>query len=170
VPALIRFFVELCLLRRAPQDLPASVFLFWLTLATDVSTGVVMALVTALSPWLGLVQAAIEVSLLLGLLYAGLSLTGHLPRFTQSATALLGSGTVIGVVAILALSLNPLGTEETNAATLGAVLLLALVVWSVVVTGHIVRHTFSLTFSQGLGLAIGFEFVVIGVIGALFGG
>jgi hypothetical protein len=170
VLTLITFFFDLCLLRRAPQDLPASDSLLWVTLAADLCAGILVGLASGMSLALSLIQGGAEVAMLLGLLHLGLYLTGRLRRFTQSATALLGSGALISFIAVLPLALNPTGSEDSDAATLGAVLLLALVVWGILVTGHIIRHTFNLTLGQGVGLALAVELLTISVMGLLFGG
>ena len=167
---LITFFLDLCLLRRAPQDLPASDALFWVTLAADLCAGLLVGLASDMGLGLSLIQGATELALLLGLLHIGLYFTGRLGRFTQSATALLGTGALISLIAVLPLALHPTGSEDSDAATLGAVLLLALVVWSIVVTGHIVRHTFNLTLGQGVGVALAVELLTISAMGLLFGG
>jgi hypothetical protein len=58
---------------------------------------------------------------------------------------------------------------ETDAAALGAVLLLALMVWSVVVAGHILRHTFGISLAQGVAIAVAFQILAIGLLGGLLG-
>jgi hypothetical protein len=170
VQALITFFAELCLLRRAPQDLPASDALLWVVLVLDLFVGVLVGLSSGLSLGPSLFQGLMELALLLGVLYGGLAFIHHPGRFTQAATALLGSGALIGLLALMPLALNPTGTEDTETAALGALLLLALVAWSILVTGHIVRHTFGITLGQGTAIAVAFEFLAIALISALFGG
>ncbi|HYN79517.1 MAG TPA: hypothetical protein VES73_17175 [Lamprocystis sp. (in: g-proteobacteria)] len=168
--ALITFFIQLCLLRRTPQDLPASDALFWLVLAADLCAGLLIGLVGGLGLGISLIQGGTQLALLLGLLYLGLYFTRHPGRFTQSATALLGSGALISFIAAMVLTLNPTGSEESDAATLGAIMLLVLMVWSIVVTGHIARHTFSISLGQGLSLAIAYEVVAVSLIAWLFAG
>jgi hypothetical protein len=170
VQALIRFFVELCLLRRAPQDLPASDALLRLTLAANLLTGLVLGLVTGQPLLSSLIQGIAELALELGLLYGALRLTRHPGRFTQAGTALLGSGTLIGLFAIFPMALNPNGSEESDTATLGALLLLVVLVWNLVVTGHIVRHTFGIRLGQGIAIAVAYEFLAITLLGILFVG
>ncbi len=167
--ALIRFFVELCLLRRAPQDLPASDMLFRLMLILDLLIGVLAGVAAGLSAGSSLIQGAVEVALMLGALYLALYLSRHPGRFIQSATALLGSGALIGLLAVVPLSLNPTGSDQTDAATIGAIMLLALMIWNIVVNGHILRHSFGITLAQGAAAATAFQILAIALMGILFG-
>ena len=66
--------------------------------------------------------------------------------------------------------MSPTGTEPTDLAALGAFLLLAIVVWGIVVTGHILRHTFSITLGQGSAIAVAFQIVVVTLVTSLFSG
>jgi hypothetical protein len=170
VLALISFFLDICLLRRAPQDLPASATLFWLVLAADLLAGLLLGLIAGLGFGMGLLQGAIELGLLLGVLAAGLHLTGHPRRFIQSATALLGTSVILSFIATIPLSLAPAGDQQSDLATLAAFGLLVLIAWSVVVNGHIIRHSFGIRLSQGVMIAIAFEVMTIWVMGDLFGG
>lgn len=165
--ALIRFYFELCLLRRAPQDLPASAALFWTVLAVELAVGLAVGLAARLPLGASLVQDALEAGLMLAALYASLHLTQRSGRFLQAASALLGTNALISLVALVPLALSPTGSEKTDAAALGALLLLALMVWSLVVTGHILRHAFVINLPQGIGVALAFQLLVISLLGGL---
>lgn len=167
--ALVLYFVDLCLLRRGPQDLPASAVLLVVTLAVDLAVGIVLASVGSLSAWQGLLQGAVDVLLMLALLRGALALTGRAGRFTQAATALLGSGALIGAAAVLPLAVLS-GAEEASALSpLAVLLMLALIAWSLLVTGHILRHTFQISLGQGATIAIIYQLTAYSVVGALFG-
>nr|WP_207280767.1 hypothetical protein [Thiocystis violacea] len=167
---MITFFVELCLLRRPPQDLPASETLLGLALIADLVVGVMVGMTAGLSWWTSFLQGVAEILLMLAALYVALKQLKRLERFIQSGTALLGSGALLGLVAILPLSLNPTGQQETDLAALGAFLLLGLVIWGIVVTGHILRHTFGITLGQGAAIAVGFQIIAVSLVTSLFGG
>lgn len=168
--ALIRFYLDLCLLRRTPQELPASKTLFWALLVVELGAGLVVGLTAGLGFWVSLAQDVLDAALLLGGLYAGLYLTRHPGRFLQTASALLGASALIGVAALIPLALNPTGSDETDAAALGAVLLLALMVWGIVVTGHILRHAFAISLGQGVSIAVAFQILALTLLGGLSGG
>jgi hypothetical protein len=167
--ALILFFAELCALRRTPQELPASEVLLAVVALAGFVVGLMVGLVAGLPIGSSLFQTFAEIALTLAALFTALRLMGLQARFTQSATALLGSGALIGVIALIPLSFNPTGSEETDLAALGALLLLVLFVWSVVVTGHILRHTFRISLGQGAAIAVAFKLGMVLVVGALFG-
>lgn len=168
--ALITFYFELCLLRRAPQDLPASETLFSLVLTAGIAVGVLVGITGGVHPLVGFAQSVLEISLMLALLYGGLRLAGHPGRFNQSANALLGTGALIGILALPAVALSALADAETDAAALGTLLLLGVLCWSILVTAHILRHTFALSLGQGIGVAVAYQLLAILTIGLVFGG
>jgi hypothetical protein len=167
VQAILLYFVDLCLLRRGPQDLPASQVLLALTLVADLLVGVILAQVGGLSLGEGLLHGLLDVALVLLLLRVALGLTGRVARFTQSATALLGSAALIGVAALLPMALLP-AAEGADPPALAVLLMLALIVWNILVAGHILRHTFGLTLGLGAAIALFYDLTVYSLMGALF--
>jgi hypothetical protein len=167
--ALTRFFIDLCLLRRAPQDLPASNVLLGLTLGADLLVGLMITIATGLSVPSGLVQALADILVMLVLLRMALVLTRRSERFVQTATALLGSGAVIGLLAILPVGLVA-GGEQTGQSELAAMLFLVLLVWSILVTGHILRHAFDIKLGQGAAIAIIYNLLAYSLMRGLFSG
>jgi hypothetical protein len=167
--ALVYFFFELCLLRRAPQDLPASSALLGVALAADLSAGALLARTAGVAIGVGLAQSLVDVVLTLSLLYSGLGLTRHRARFVQTATAVLGSGALLGVLALVPVGLLP-SDAESQGAFLGGILFLALIGWSVLVTGHILRHAFELTLAQGVGIAVAYNVFLYWLVAVLFPG
>jgi hypothetical protein len=167
--SLIQFFFELCLLRRTPQDLPASSALLGVVFLADLLTGVMLASVVGISPGEGLSQTLVDSLLMLALLHTALSLTRHQPRFVQSATALLASSALLSLIAAVPLGIL-LPRDGGNAPESAALFFLALVAWSILVMGHILRHTFDLTLGQGIAIAVIYHFVAYALLGGLFAG
>jgi hypothetical protein len=167
--ALIDYFIALCLLRAAPQDLPASPTLLNALGLAYLAVGVLVGAVAGQPLGPALAQTLVDLAFLLGLLYAGLRLAGRLPRFQQSAAALVGSGAVLSLLVVVPLGLasDGSGSEFTGAA---AILFLALLVWSIVVTGHILRHTLNIPLVQGALIAAGYNLLSYALMGALFTG
>lgn len=166
---LIEFFIQLCLLRRAPQDLPVSSALLGLALIADLAVGTVLGAVVALSPMLTLAEGLVDVLFTLGLLYLALQLLDRLPRFHQTATALLGAGALLGLLAIVPLSFMSSGQPSEQSALAG-LLFLALLAWSILVMGHILRHSFDLRLGQGVVVAIAYNLLSFFLISVIFSG
>jgi hypothetical protein len=112
-------------------------------------------------------ESLFEVALLLLVLRTALLWPARLERYPQTATAILGSGALISLVAMPLFSLSD---GEGDLAELGGLLLLALVVWNAVVLGHILRHTFDLPFGQAVTVGVLYTLASYLVVGALFPG
>ena len=102
-------------------------------------------------------------------LYAVLHLLGRTARFLQTATALLGTGALLGVVAVVLMTLVPTG-EQTDQSAFAAVLFLGLIVWSVLVTGHILRHAFDIRLAQGAAIAVIYNLLSYTLVSGLASG
>lgn len=169
--AIARPFVEICLLRRAPQDLPASPLLLGIALSAHAGLGV---LVTALYyPLLTAIGVSVTGTLLLGLLaFALLTARGLGERFLQTYAAFAGTGAVLEAIALPLVALLE-GSEAGDAPSAAGVILtipwLALLVWSWVVSGHILRHALSVHLTAGIGISMAFFWLSALVVHQLFG-
>ncbi len=166
---LIRFFVELCLLRRGPQDLPGSSALLGLVLAVHLVTAVLVGLAAGLTVPVAVGQGLADALLILGLLLLALRVTDRRPRFLQLATALFGAGVLLGLFALAPLSLVA-GAEARGEASLAGLPLLVLLFWSLLVTGHILRHGFDLRLGQGVLIAVAYNLLASALVNSLFPG
>ncbi|KAA6185197.1 hypothetical protein F2Q65_09830 [Thiohalocapsa marina] len=164
---ILHFFVELCLLRRRPQDLPGSRALLGLVVLAALLGGMLLAITAGASVMAGLAQTALDILLLLGALHLGLKLLNRQPRFLQTATSLLGADTLIGVVALLPVGLAAPGTDAGGQLMLAGLLFLGLVVWSVLVAAHILRHALEIRLAQGAAIAVAFDILSFMLIGGL---
>jgi len=167
--ALVFFFFDLCLLRRAPQDLPGSDIVLALVVGVSLIVSTAVAVVGGQPLFASALQGAAQVLLLLAALYLGLSLMRRPARFVQAATALLGAGVVLSVFALIPVGLLPDGSSAETV-SFAALALLALFIWSVVVSGHILRHTLGVTLGQGAAIAVLYELFSLMLLGGLAGG
>jgi len=164
--ALLHFFIDLCLLRRAPQDLPAAPVLLLLVLLAGLMASVLLSVTAGARLDLALSRAVLDLTLALGVLAAALKWVGKPARFTQTATALLGADTLLGLLALLPLTLA--GTATGGAwLLLAAALYMALLIWSVLVAAHIVRHAFSIHWLLAACCVMIYEFFAFLLIGDL---
>lgn len=167
---IINFFIELALLRRAPQDLPPSPALFLLVLLVGLGAGLLLAITAGVGLGSGLLQSLLDLALILGALSLALRLLGRPQRFLQTATALVGVDSLITLMALLPVGLARPAEADSSLLALAGLLFLLLVAWSVLATGHILRHAFGLTLLQGAAIAIGFDLLSFMIIGGIVDG
>jgi hypothetical protein len=144
--------IELCLLRIGPQDLPASQALLLLSLCLNFAVGVVMIVGLQMEFGRALMETLFQIVLLLGALYLALRFNNRLARFNQSATALMLSELLLGLLVLPMVFWNQ-RTESTES----GLLVLVLLFWDIVVMGHILKHTFEMPFNLGIAAAMIFS-------------
>lgn len=154
---LLRRLWDICLLRRGPQDLPASgsVLLFTLLLEYLLSVilhSIVLPDVPALRLASILLVLNVGVIVTIALL---LILFQYRNRILQSLTALAGTSLIFNIV-IFPFAL--LASLEPGRPTLGGSLVLMIQIWSLVVSGHIFTQAMSI--NRFLGVTIAFCFLV----------
>jgi hypothetical protein len=144
-------WLQLCLLRVAPQDLPASrwllgyslgCYLLLSLLATTQANGLVD----------GILIALLDALLLCGFVMMLLYVTGKPKRILQTLSALTGAGAVLGVPALLLTLVSESGIAPDTESL--SVLWLLLLCWNLLVTAHIIRHALSSSLAIGFGLAL----------------
>lgn len=167
--ALIRYFFRLCLLRAAPQDLPASPVLLWLALGANLVAGVWLVAGAREDLGLALLEGLVDSLLMLSLLWLALRLQKLGGRFLQSATALLGSSALLAMVALVPLALTaPQGETVTPVSELAALVLLGVIGWNLLVFAHILRHSFNVSLGLGFGLAVAYTAASYNLLNQLF--
>lgn len=162
---LITLFIDICRFRANPQDLPSSYILKYATILTYVGVGLAIALLNQPLAQ-ALISVLVDLAMVLGLAYAGLWVRDFKGRTTQTITALTGTGTLIGLVQLPLMAW--LYSLDENSISVASLLLLVLMVWVVLIIGHIMRHALSLPYWAGIGIAIGYVFIAMRVMSALF--
>ena len=160
---LLNNFVDLCLLRIGPQDLAASGSLLMTLTGLNILVGLAVIVDARTGVASALAESLFDTGLMLTALYFGLKTQNHLPRFNQAASALMGSELLLGLLALplISWSRRPDATEA-------GLLLLVLIIWSLVVMGHILRHTFEIGLGFGVGLAFGYTLLAWNLTMILF--
>jgi hypothetical protein len=136
---LFHLFFDICLLRKGPQDVPASAFL------TGTVTAINMIIATLGSVLVSGFVVGIEESLLglalsVVMLAIVLQLSGRMARFQQTFTAIMGCEVLFHFI-MVPISMMLISSTETDAtAQFTAILWIILVVWYLVVIAHILRH------------------------------
>lgn len=172
--ALIRPFVQVCLLRMRPQDLPSSQFLLYIVLVVHTVISVIGS--TASYPLPRAVAAgALETIVMAGLVAALLFAQRHPERLVQTLTALAGANAILNFIALPMLGLLPEVQGQSTADTAGGaavaarLMLLVLLCWNVAVIGHVLRHALSVGMAFGIALSIGFVWLYWSVLDLLLG-
>lgn len=169
--AIARSFVGMCLLRVAPQDLPASPVLLAIAIAAHAGLGTLISLLYY-PPFTAVAVSATGTVLLGVLAYALLAARGFIERFAQTFTAFAGTGAVLEAVALPLVAMLEHSEPATNPSAAGAVLTipwLLLLVWSWVVSGHILRHALSVHLTVGIGISMAFFWLSAMVVHQVFG-
>lgn len=165
---LLNLFVDICLLRATPQALPASSFLMWMTALVSMITGVVVIGNHFTHPIAAMAAQLLDLLLMATTVAVVLHLQGQMPRFYQAVTALFGTSALLNL-AVMPTQLM-IGHEPSEAAMgdVGVLLFLILVIWGLVVIGHILRHTFEIRFANGMLIAMGYFFLINWLVQSLF--
>jgi hypothetical protein len=150
----LKVFVDIVLWRRGPQDLPASTLLFALVTAAYVAVSVVQLAMLHEAGNVWFVFVVLDPVLLVTGTWLLLRLYRHPERFVQTATAVLGTGALLGFVVYLPLQwlLSAVGAGPES--TLAGTAALALVVVFALVTGRILQQAMESNLLTGVALAL----------------
>ncbi len=165
---LLRFFLDLCLLKAAPQDAPASQELLGLVLFVNLVVGIALAkrALGGLGP--ALTASLIDAAVMLGLLWIALRVRGRSARFLQTATAVLGAGALLAALALPLQALAAANEGDSTVAGLAGIFAVALMIWMQVVIGQILHHALEVSLVVGVLLAIAYMFLSNGLLVSLF--
>jgi hypothetical protein len=154
---LFNLFLDICLFRKGPQDAPASTALLKMCLLAYGLTSL-LALLIGTPARVALLQILLDMVLLSGLLYLALILYRHPRRFEQTLSALTGVGALMSLLALpLIVWIDQKSPEDD--VQLPALLLLALMAWSIAIMAHILRCAFTIPIWTGALYALGYTFL-----------
>ncbi|HXH02335.1 MAG TPA: hypothetical protein VNN09_03340 [Candidatus Competibacteraceae bacterium] len=165
---LLNLFLDISLLRKGPQDVPASEVLLRLTLVAYLLSGWLVLWLLGGPFFSALLQALVDLGLLSGLSYVLLFLAGYPERYPQTLTALAGTGTLLGLVGLPILAWLQRVEGMREAMALPSLFYLLLLVWNVALIGHILRHALSCPPWRGVAYALGYLLITMMVMGWLF--
>lgn len=154
---LFNLFLDICLFRKGPQDVPSSMALLKMCLLAYVLSGL-LVLILNVPVSVAILQILLDLVLLSGLLYLALILRRHPQRFEQTLSALTGTGALITLLALPLMSwiVHQQSGSDTQ---LPSILLLALMVWSIAIMAHILRQAFETSLWAGTLYAFGYTFL-----------
>ncbi len=158
-----KLLFEICLWKKTPQDIPYSLSLFYLVISAFVVTSFLLLYLSA-DALSALLQVVTELLFSLCFIYLVLSLTGKTNRFYQTATALIGCDTLLTFFSLPAMS----SVFVSPNPSIPSIIILGVILWSWAITGHILRHSLSISIFLGLCLSTAYLFLAYKVMGYMF--
>jgi hypothetical protein len=165
----LKAFLDIVLWQRGPQDLPASRVLLWLTAAAYVAVSILQLTLLEEPAAAWLVFVVLDPVLLTGGVYLLLKLFGKTDRFLQTATAVLGTGFVLGLVMFLPVQMLLTVTGVPADSTAAGLIALAMVVIFALVTGRILKLATDSNLFTGITLSLTY-FLLINLLLSLASG
>jgi len=165
---IVQAFLDIALLRRGPEDLPASGFLLCLTGVAYLLTGALTVASYSRSTGDLVGQLTLDLGLMLAFFVVLLVINRKVARIEQTLTAVLGTGVVLAVVSLpLTIWLDAQGAQS-EAAIFPAVGIYLLVLWSIGINGHILRRALEIPYVGGVVLAAGYFILNVAIFARVF--
>lgn len=151
---ILSIVLDICLLRRGPQAVPAGWRAATWALAIYVAVSITVSRLTdAIDN--ALLPAALSAGLLVAIAYAVLRVVGHSARVPQTVTALAATGALLSLLILPALMTTTRELDTNRPADMASVAYIATVfVWSFAVDAHIYRHALSTSFTVGVLISV----------------
>jgi len=150
---IINYFIELCLLKRAPQDLPASVALLVIVITLNILIGA-LGVADLMDNSSALSAAVLDTLIIMVLLRVVLIVQSRSSRYLQTATAIFGSGIFLGLLGLLLQFSAANAAPESFIESFTAVVYFVLFIWVQLVIGQILKHALDVSMNLGVGLAL----------------
>ncbi len=160
---IFRDFFDICLLQKRPQDLPASIDFLFICLLSYTTASILLAVPT--QTFINAVLAgSVETVLVMLITYLLLILKSKKERWLQTITALSGTGTIFGILALpLFYWIAYTANAKSNQAPV-YILVISLIVWNIVVMAHILRHALTVSFTTGVLVSLAYLYIIISII------
>lgn len=167
IHTLVRPFLEICILRKGPQDLPASGLLLGIAVCAHTLTSILLSVVT-LNGWRAILAGITDTALVMVLTGTLLYAHRQKARIVQTLTAMTGTGAIITLVAIPIFNWLYNIQASGGGSPLAGLLVLGLIAWSLGISGHILRHALSIPYFLGIFIAFVFFWISHSVFTTLF--
>jgi hypothetical protein len=169
VQQFLRICLDIVLWRRGPQDLPASPLLLAIAVACYVAVSAVQLALLGETAATWFFFIVVDPLLLGGWLWLVLRLYGHPERFQQTASAVFGTGAVLGIALYLPLQLIVTGLGYDPTSGLAQLFALLLVVTFALVTGRIIKLATDSNLFTGIAVSLTYFLVINYLVGVLRG-
>jgi hypothetical protein len=150
----LKVFLDIVLWRRGPQDLPASPMLLGLAAAVYVLVSIVQLALLREPAAAWFVFVVLDPLLLTGGVWLLLRFFNRRERFLQTATAVLGTGALLGVLLFLPMQWLLAALDVSSGSTWAGLAALSLVVVFALVTGRILKLATDSNLFTGIALSL----------------
>jgi hypothetical protein len=163
LPVLIRLFLDIALHRKGPQDVPAAGVVLVLALSAYLAAGAAVLWPTAADGSSILGKLAVDLAVMVLVIVGLLAAVGRASRAMQTLTALFGTGALLSLASLPFVWIASRSIVEGEPvpgaefpALASASLLFVLLLASLLVTGHILRHALNWSYAAGVLAAVGY--------------
>ncbi|MBH97149.1 MAG: hypothetical protein CMM56_01720 [Rhodospirillaceae bacterium] len=166
---LILAFIDVAFHKRGPDEMPASQFLFSLVIASFLATGLFSLSLSdpaerflelnilGIRLYLGFVGLIVlELFFDIIFIWGVLKAFGHSHRFLQTATALFGAQTMVGLTRIPILVWIDASRNLGNNSMIGVFIYLALFIWTMDIAAFILAKASEKTYFVGTLIVVGY--------------
>ena len=169
VQQFLRICLDIVLWRRGPQDLPASSLLLAIAVAAYVAVSAVQLALLGESAATWFFFLVIDPLLLAGWVWLVLRLYSRPERFVQTASAVFGTGAVLGIGLYLPLQLIITGLGYDPTSGLAQFFALVLVIVFALVTGRIIKLATDSNLFTGIAVSLTYFLLINYLVGVLRG-
>lgn len=162
-------FIDLCLFKASPSDVPASQALLKITLLIYLILGIAInQLDSDLNT--SLFVSLADVLVLMIATGVMLKLRGYQSRYTQTLTALAGAGSCIALIGFPIIWWFYQIEPEQQPTSYAMLLMVALMFWSLMVTAHIFRQSLEIKAGTAVVLTVIYTVITLLVTGLVMSG
>lgn len=155
-------FIQICLFRAGPADLPMSRWLFKLAILGYLLVGTAVSHVDNAALLVNLVASLADTVLMMLTCWLLLWYRGLGARYLQTVTAMAGAGSVMGIVGLPLLWLFRQVEPHGQLTSLVLLLVMVVVFWSLLVTAHIFRQ--ALEIRPGMAAIVTVLYTIVSLI------
>ena len=160
--AIIQLYWQICRMRVGPDQVPTAITLTMFTFLTYLALSVGARLLIAEMP---LDYTAVSIAAIVGLwvilVYGVLAFKGVASRFQQTFTAAIGTDVILTCFSLPLVILVGNVPENSPVASLGAILMLVIFIWDVLIKGFIFHHAFNVSPLQGNLFSFMLNFLIL---------
>ena len=158
---LLQRFIQICLFKAGPADIPASHWLLKLVCLIYFVIGMLVSHVD--HGWVpSAVASGADTLLLLLVCWGLLSVKGLAERFIQTASAMAGTGAIMGLIGLPIFVLFRQAESTGQFTSVILLLVMVLMFWSLFITAHIFR--FSLEIKPGMAAILTVAYTIVSLI------